>query len=118
MLASRCAAECAEEKRCLTRSDELLLAFLGLREGEASIPPHPLRRSNLLDGLLELLHSRAIVWQVECLDLLHNVIRLRHEKPFVGLPTEISQEEEDGQEKHGEPHDGGPENAAHHVLVL
>lgn len=94
------------------------MTLLRLRECKASIPPHPLCCPDLLDSFLELLHSWSIVRQVEGLNLLHDVVRLRHEQPLVRFPGVVSQHEEDRKEDDREPHDRRLKEAGHNILEL
>ena len=59
-------------------------------ESVAALLAHALHLANLADGLLELLHARAVVLDVVFLDLLDVMVMLGVVHAFGVLPREIT----------------------------
>lgn len=91
----------------IVSSNDLLLAFIGLREGKTSLLSHSLYLSHLSDGLLELLHSWPVIGNVVLLDLLHVMVGLGIVHSPVVLPQHVSEQADGRQQKgHGPVHNG------------
>ena len=111
-------AEAAPLPRRVVGLEDARLALVGLAEGVAALLAHALHLAHLADGLLELLHARAVVLDVVLLDLLDVVVGLRAVHALGVLPRHVARQADDGYHGRGQVDGDRAEDVRHDAVVL